>query len=160
NGGFDAVVGNPPWDMIRADTGPADERDRMRADATRLLRFTRDAGIYTAQSDGHANRYQLFVERAIALTRNGGRIGLVLPSGLLSDHGSASLRKPLLGRCDVDAIVGFDNRERIFPIHRSQRFVLLTASRGSPTRAIACRLGESSPAILEAVGDEPAATSP
>ena len=46
-----------------------------------MLRFTRDAGIYTAQSDGHANCYQLFVERAVALTRAGGRVGLVLPGG-------------------------------------------------------------------------------
>ena len=70
NGGFDAVLGNPPWDMIRADSHPA------RDDPGRVLRFTRDAGIYTAQSDGHANCYQLFGERAVALTRAGGRVGL------------------------------------------------------------------------------------
>ena len=81
--GFDAVIGNPPWDMIRADAGPADARGRVPVPTSgRLLRFTRDAGVYAAQSDGHANRYQLFVERAVALTRPGGRIGLVLPSGL------------------------------------------------------------------------------
>ena len=30
--GFDAVIGNPPWDMIRADAGPADARARARSD--------------------------------------------------------------------------------------------------------------------------------
>ena len=99
-----------------------------------MLRFTRDAGVYHAQSGGHANRYQLFVERAIALTRHGGRIGLVLPSGLATDHGSAPLRRLLLSRCDVDAIVGIDNHRGIFPIHRSVGFLLVTASPGSPTR--------------------------
>jgi len=39
------------------------------------------------------------------------------------------------------------------------RFVLVTASRGSPTRTIACRLGEHDPASLDAVGDEPADAS-
>jgi hypothetical protein len=158
NPGFDAVVGNPPWDMVRADVGSAAARSQSRADVASFLRFTREAGIYTAQSDGHANRYQLFVERAIDLTRDGGRVGLVLPSGLGSDRGSAPLRRRLLSRCDVDAIVGLDNHRGVFPIHRSVRFMLVTATAGSPTRAIACRLGESDAAALEAAGDEPAAS--
>src|SRR5262245_17561973 len=54
--GFDAVIGNPPWDMIRADAGSAEARSRARLDGAAVLRFTRQAGIYTAQSDGHANR--------------------------------------------------------------------------------------------------------
>jgi hypothetical protein len=157
--GFDAVIGNPPWDMIRADTGTADVRSRSREVIARLLRFTRDSGLYTAQSDGQANRYQLFLERAMSLTRAGGRIGLVLPSGLATDHGSARLRSRLLHRCDVDALVGFENQRGLFPIHRSVRFLLLTATAGAPTRAIACRLGERDPAALEEVGDEPAGTT-
>src|SRR5712692_7608911 len=158
--GFDAVIGNPPWDMIRADTGRTEARSRARSDMAPVLRFTRDAGIYTAQSDGHANRYQLFVERAIALARHGGRLGLVLPSGLATDHGSASLRRLLLSRCDVDAIVGMDNHRGLFPIHRSVRFLLVTASPGSPTRQIACRLGVDDATELESIGEEPPERSP
>jgi Eco57I restriction-modification methylase len=152
--GFDAVIGNPPWDMIRADAGEADVRSRARTTLAPLLRFTRDAGVYTAQSDGHANRYQVFVERAIALTRSGGRFGLVLPSGFAIDHGSASLRRFLLSRCDVDAIVGMDNHRGVFPIHRSVRFLLVTATAGSPSHRIALRLGIDDPAALEALEDE------
>jgi hypothetical protein len=157
--GFDAVIGNPPWDMLRADTGSADARVRSRSDVSAVLRFTRDAGIYTAQSDGHTNRYQLFVERAMALTKHGGRIGLVLPAGLAIDHGSGPLRRELLRTCAVDALVGFENHRGVFPIHRRVRFLLLTGSRGSPTRSIACRLGERDPASLETAGNEPADTS-
>ncbi|HMF96118.1 MAG TPA: N-6 DNA methylase [Vicinamibacterales bacterium] len=152
--GFDAVVGNPPWDMIRADAGEADARSRNRSALAPVLRFTRDAGVYTAQSDGHANRYQLFVERAIALTRPGGRFGLVLPSGLATDHGSAALRRFLLSRCDVDAIVGMDNHRGVFPIHRSVRFLLVTATSGSATGRIAYRLGIDDPAALDSLENE------
>jgi Eco57I restriction-modification methylase len=154
------VIGNPPWDMIRADTGATDTRSRARAAMAPVLRFTRDAGVYRAQSDGHANRYQLFVERAIALTRPGGRFGLVLPSGLATDHGSAALRRMLLSQCDVDAIVGMDNHRGVFPIHRSVRFLLVTATNASPAGPIACRLGVDDPSELDAVGDEPADVSP
>ena len=158
--GFDAVIGNPPWEMIRADSGEADARSLARHDAAPVIRFTRDAGMYTAQSDGHANRYQLFVERAVRLTRHGGQLGLVLPSGLITDHGSAPLRKMLLNRCNVDAIVAMDNHRGVFPIHRSVRFLLVTASPGSPTERIACRLGLDDPAELESIGEEPSDTSP
>jgi hypothetical protein len=158
-GGFDAVIGNPPWDMIRADAGSAEERSGARHEIAALLRFTRDAGIYQAQSNGHANRYQLFVERAVDLTRTGGRIGMVLPAGLATDHGSSALRMRLLTHCDVDAIVGIDNHRGIFPIHRSVRFLLVTASAGLPTREIACRMGLDDLADLEAIGEQPADTS-
>jgi hypothetical protein len=160
NAGFDAVIGNPPWDMIRADAGEDDVRARSRRDIAPMLRFARDAGIYTAQSSGHANRYQLFTERAIALARRGARIGLVLPWGLASDHGSTKLRRRLFNECDVDALVSIDNQRGVFPIHRSVRFLLLTATAGTPTRTIACRLGERDPTALERSGDEPSAHSP
>ena len=90
---------------------------------------------------GQNQSVQLFVERAIALTRRDGRLGLVLPSGLATDHGSAPLRRRLLSHCRVDAIVGMDNHRGVFPIHRSVRFLLLTASAGAATDQIACRLG-------------------
>ncbi len=149
--GFDAVLGNPPWDMIRADSGSADRRSRARSEEAGVLRFARDAGVYEASSTGHANRYQLFVERALALAKPGGRIGLVLPSGVASDHGSGPLRRLLFSRCRVETLVGFDNRLGVFPIHRSVRFVLLCGENGAPTARVACRLGETDPHALDAI---------
>jgi hypothetical protein len=153
--GFDAVIGNPPWDMIRGDSGTDEARERARLDGRALVRFSRESGAYFSQSDGHANRYQLFVERSIALTRAGGRLGLVLPWGLAADHGSAALRRLLFSRTHVEAVVGFDNRRGVFPIHRSTRFMLLTAQTGGPTTTTQCRLGEHDPIVLEALSDEP-----
>lgn len=150
--GFDAVIGNPPWDMIRADAGASDARADGRTDEACLTRFARDAGVYISSTSGHANRYQLFLERAMTLARPGGRIGLVLPAGLASDHGSAPLRRLLFSRCAVEALVGFDNRLGVFPIHRSVRFLLMTATSGTPTTRIACRLGETDPEGLAAAG--------
>jgi hypothetical protein len=49
----------------------------------------------------------------------------------------------------VDAVVGLDNHRGVFPIHRSMKFLLVTATNGSPTSSIACRLGELDPAALE-----------
>src|SRR5262249_39476295 len=144
--GFDAVTGNPPWEMMRADTGAQADRRRVRDEIATARRFARHAGTFSSQSDGHVNYYQLFVDRAIDLTRSGGRIGLVVPAGLAADHGGAGLRRKLLSRCDVDALVGVDNHRGIFPIHRSVRFLLMTATAGAPTRTIPCRFGVEAPA--------------
>ena len=147
--GFDAVLGNPPWEMLRGDTGADAARAGRRNDTAQLTRFVRQSGIYTACAEGHANQYQLFVERSIGLLRPGGRLGFVLPWGLASDHGSAALRRLLFERCSTDAIVGFENSAGIFPIHRGVRFLLLSSSRGSQTNQIRCRLGERDPAVLD-----------
>jgi len=140
--GFDAIIGNPPWDMVRGDWGPAAERARARVENDRLLRFTREAGVYDTRAEGHANRYQLFVERGVALLCHGGRLGLVLPGGWATDQGSASIRRLVFSQCAVDGLVGFENRKAIFPIHRSVRFLLLTATKGASTRRLGLRFGE------------------
>ena len=158
--GFDVVIGNPPWEMMRADVGVTDQRSRAREKIAPLLRFTRESGMYGARSDGHANRYQLFLERAMALTRPGGRLGLVLPSGFATDHGSARLRRLLMNTCDVDTLVGFDNRGGVFPIHRSVRFLLLTATAGQSTKEFACRLGEHDTAILDRLDEDVSPATP
>jgi hypothetical protein len=151
DGGFDAVVGNPPWEMLRADAPR--RKDHAAGSRSAMLRFTRDSGVYHAQSDGHANQYQLFVERALSLTRPGGRVALVLPSGLVHDHGCARLRHMLLEQGRVESILGFDNCAGIFPIHRSVRFVLLTAARGGQTARVRCRFGLHDPAMLDQLDD-------
>jgi hypothetical protein len=85
----------------------------------------------------------------VALAKPGGRIGLVLPSGIVADAGSAALRRLIFSRCAVERIVGFDNRAGTFPIHRSVKFVLLSAVAGHPTREVACRFGEADPSTLD-----------
>jgi hypothetical protein len=148
--GFDAVIGNPPWDMVRGDSGEAEARAGRRAYARRLTSFAREAGVYRIAMRSHVNRYQLFIERALHLTRAGGRIGLVLPSGFVTDAGVAPLRRHLFDHAEVDSVVGLDNRAGLFAIHRSLRFALVTCTAGRPTSAVACRFGISRADDLDA----------
>ena len=152
-GGFDAVIGNPPWDALRADTGTSEHRSRERASQQARLRFFRDAGVYRLQGDGHLNRYQLFLERAQQLTRPGGRIGLVLPSGFATDRGSGPLRRALLDQTTIDRLIGFTNREGIFPIHRDVKFLLLTATNTGATSRLGGTFGRTQPSWLEDLPD-------
>lgn len=148
DGGFDAVIGNPPWDMVRAD-GPTHRHD-ARTHTASLVRFVRESGTFEATPDGQVNRYQLFVDRALAITKPGGRLGLVLPSGAMADAGSAPLRQMLFSRARIERIVGFDNTAGTFPIHRSVRFVLMSGTAGERTQEMACRFGVREPSELDA----------
>ena len=152
NGGFDAVIGNPPWEMLRGDNGAEVARSRAREAAGRLTRFARSSGIYRSCGEGHANQYQLFVERSLQLAKRGGRVGLIVPWGLASDHGSASLRRRLFEECDTERLVGFENSAAIFPIHRGVRFLLLSTTTARPTRQTRCRFGLRDPVELERRG--------
>jgi len=153
-GGFDAVIGNPPWDMVRGDSGTGDARDERRRMARATTDFFRGSGGYVVEPGAHVNRYQLFLERSLQLLRDGGRLGLVLPAGVFSDTGSAALRRHLYDRARIDSIIGLDNRAGIFPIHRSVRFALVTASAGARTDRIATRFGLTNIDELESPAGE------
>lgn len=155
--GFDAVVANPPWDMIRDDGNGGSASTRTRDETAGIRTFVRSSGIYRAQGEGHQNLYQLFVERAFQLVRPGGRVGLVVPWGLAADQGCAPLRRLLFDRTRVDAWIGFENTSAIFPIHRSVRFLVTTATAGGRTESLPCRLGLRDPDELDASSASPGA---
>jgi hypothetical protein len=135
-GGFDAVIGNPPW-----------------AAAGGLTRFSRDSGCYRFQGHGHANLYQLFAERMLQLVADGGRVGVVLPAGVLTDNGCAALRRQLFDGCRLDAIVALDNRDGLFPIHRGVRFALITATTAGRTDALTLKTGVRDATLLDDIAD-------
>lgn len=77
-GGFDAVIGNPPYIFSR-ELISVEEREYFRAQ-------------YLAAEDKH-NTFVLFMIRLLALTRNGGRSGFIVPNSWLTVESCATLRK-------------------------------------------------------------------
>jgi hypothetical protein len=139
--GYDAILGNPPWEVLRDDIGDGGRDVPPVRRGAALTRFTRDSGVYHSQGGGHANLYQLFVERALALVRRGGRVGLVVPSGLATDHGCAGLRRRLLDSTAIDSFVSVENRDALFPIHRGLKFLIVTTTAAGRTPSVPCRFG-------------------
>jgi hypothetical protein len=143
NPGFDAILGNPPWEVLRGDAGDAETRAAARKASGSLTAFSRGSALYRLQGTGHANLYQMFVERALTLLRRGGRCGLVLPSGIAADHGCGRLRRHLLDATSIDSWVVVENRAGLFPIHRGLKFVLVTLSNTGSTTTVPVRAGVS-----------------
>lgn len=121
--GFDAVIGNPPWEMVRRDK----RSGRRGSGRDPLVGFIRESGLFPLCRTGHVNLYQPFVDRALQLLKSDGRLGLVLPWGFAVDDGAADLRRTLIETGALDTIIGFDNARGLFPIHRGLRFAIIVA---------------------------------
>ena len=138
--GFDAVIGNPPWDIIKPqsrwffiaydpafwDLGKQQAIKRIKLlckdeninaeweDYQRthkfLSKYYKGGDYYSLQFRGDINLYKLFSEQAFGLVRKGGYWGFVLPSGIYTDLGSYKLRKYLFDNSDIDYLYCFENR--------------------------------------------------
>ncbi|MFO1482385.1 MAG: hypothetical protein U1F71_03380 [Verrucomicrobiaceae bacterium] len=109
---------------------------RWRPKRKSLASFADPAHPFRHQGSADINTYKLFTEQAHGLLRTGGRLGFILPSGLYSDKGSAGLRTLFLDHCRWEWCFGFENREGIFDIHRSFKFIALLVEKGGTTAAI------------------------
>ena len=160
-GGFDAVIGNPPWDRMKLEQvewfaarraeiahapRAADRRrmiaaleragDPLAADHARAseraaaaARTARKGGDYPLLSGGDTNLYSLFVERAMALAKPEGRVGLIVPSGIASDKTAARFFRGVATEGRLQALYDFENKKVFFPeVHASFKFCVFIAS--------------------------------
>ena len=144
---YTSYAGNPFGDPARTDKsqarfsiakGRANETfhgdwRRIRARGTG---FVDPAHPYRYQGSADLNLYKLFLEKAHALLGPQGRLGFLVPSGLYSDHGTQALRSLFLGDCRWEWLFGVENRDAIFPIHRSYKFNPIIVQKGGKTEAI------------------------
>jgi len=70
------------------------------ADATHPFRL---------QGSADLNSYKMFCEFFWTLLRLGGRLGMILPTGIYSDFGTKDLRQELLERGRIDILYAFQN---------------------------------------------------
>ncbi|MGI8810546.1 MAG: Eco57I restriction-modification methylase domain-containing protein [Acidimicrobiales bacterium] len=107
-----------------------------------LKAFIKTSGVYRMLGvKGTFNLYRAFLERELALLSPRGRLGLTIDAGLVGDAGTQYHRRELLDACVIDRFVLVDNVNGIFPIHRSEQFVLLVAGRGGCTDPLPFSVG-------------------
>ncbi len=110
--------------------------ERWRAQRARELATCDREHPFHHQGSADLNTYKMFVELGHALLRPGGQLGMIVPSGLYTDKGSAELRALLLRRCRWRWLYGFENRAGIFAIHRNFKFCIIIAQKHGRTDAI------------------------
>jgi hypothetical protein len=167
-GGFDVVLGNPPWERIKlqeaewfAELRPdiakaknAAERKRMIEallkddptlhqdflDARRVAEgesvLVRETGRYPLCGRGDINTYSVFAEMARSLMGRRGRVGMVLPSGLATDHTTAPFFADLVESGDLLSLFELENWGFFGAGHGHMlRFGLTTFAKNRPAGA-------------------------
>jgi hypothetical protein len=104
-GGFDVVVGNPPW--VRAEELPLAMRRHLRS-RYRWWSGARRGGGYGHQPDLSV----AFLERASELVAANGTIGFVLPAKLATAAYAATARSVVAERMTVHAVADLGNDPR------------------------------------------------
>jgi len=95
------------------------------------------------QGEGKPYTYKLFLELGYALLRDGGEMGLIVPSGIYTDKGATALRRLFLSRCNWRWLFVFENREGIFDAVDSRfKFCPVIVQKGGRTDAIQTRFME------------------
>jgi N-6 DNA Methylase/TaqI-like C-terminal specificity domain len=89
-GGFDAVIGNPPYVLIAEDD-----------DKKYLQRHYKRAAV------GKPDLYRYFVEKSHELVKNGGWFGFIIPNTILTIPAGRELRMELLTTWGLSQIVNF-----------------------------------------------------
>jgi len=140
NGGFDVLVGNPPWEQLVVDELkwwtlrspgliglPRGKRDealmRLREsrkdlvvdlegeiERTAWTRSVVSSGPYPGIGSSHVDLFQAFSWRNVQLARVAGRVGVVLPRGALNGSSATEWRKWVFERACFDDICLLANR--------------------------------------------------
>ncbi|HEY1349771.1 MAG TPA: DNA methyltransferase [Ktedonobacteraceae bacterium] len=114
-GGFDVVLGNPPY-----------------------IEYQRVRQLYTL--DGYATResgnlFALTIERSAQLLAPGGRFGMIVPSSATCTDGYQSLQRLLLSQQELHIASFSDQRGRLFELSHPRLCIILYAKPTAPAAA-------------------------
>lgn len=87
--------------------------------------------IFKYQGVGDLNKYKLFSEISYSLIKDGGRLGFITPSNIYSDKGTEDIRRKFINESQWEWIFSFENKNKIFNIHRSFKFCIMIINKVS-----------------------------
>jgi hypothetical protein len=123
-GGFDAIVGNPPYiSMLLLDKNQS-------AGAKEYWKRSYSSAF------GAFDIYILFLERAVRLIRNGGFVSYIVPNKFLAAEYAVEFRKWLLDNCQFISLLDF-SRVKVWPVSVYPVIPVLRKAAFDPKQTIA-----------------------
>lgn len=114
-GGFDAIVGNPPYIRIQNMVKYAPEE---------VGYYKSDFSPFTCGKNNNFDKYYLFVERSLSLLNPSGRLGYIVPHKFFTIKAGVCLRKLIASNKYLSEIIHF-GVQQIFRGRRTYTCILI-----------------------------------
>jgi Alw26I/Eco31I/Esp3I family type II restriction m6 adenine DNA methyltransferase len=130
-GGFDAVIANPPYDVLEKERSEASwPHDLFREYLDKTERLN-------AAKGGKLNLFRFFLIQALQLSKIDGQIGMIVPMAILADISCKDTRMAFLNATDsleIDAFPQKDNRNNRIFYEAKLSTTILTCQKKQETR--------------------------
>ena len=156
HGGFDVIVGNPPYIRIQNMTGYSPEEAAF---------YQRPTSPYTTARQDNFDKYALFFERALTLMQPDGRLGFITPHKFMTIQAGRALRRLLTVGQLVEEVVHFGVKQVFGRAASNYTCILVLDRSGNEAVRVeqvasleAWRYGEPSPVTeipAASLGEEP-----
>lgn len=123
-GGFDVIVGNPPYIRIQNMTGYSPEEAAF---------YQRPASPYSTAHQDNFDKYALFFERALILLRPTGRLGFISPHKFMTIQAGRALRHLLTVGQLLEEVVHFGVKQVFGRAASNYTCILILDRRGRDT---------------------------
>ena len=128
--GFDAVIGNPPYDVLASE--------ELGYDVSADLEFYESVPTLAPAIRGKKNLYKLFICRGAELMSSSGAFAFIVPMALLGDDQAGGVRRLLLEETCIIAIEAFpqkdDPHNRVFPEAKLATTIFVTHAQSQNRR--------------------------
>ncbi|MBS0225745.1 MAG: Eco57I restriction-modification methylase domain-containing protein [Proteobacteria bacterium] len=126
-GGFDVIVGNPPYIRIQ----------NMQAYSPEEAAFYQNAASpYTTAQQDNFDKYALFIERSLSLVRPDGRLGFIIPHKFMTIQAGRALRRLVTVGHVLEEIVHFGVQQVFGRQAANYTCLLILDRRGRPEVAV------------------------
>jgi hypothetical protein len=160
DGGFDIVIGNPPWEKVKFDekdffpkfkrnyrtlsnSKKAEvvkkllERDDVQFEYKTRKEMFDISNSYLTQNFplnrgvGDSNLFRFFVEKNLGILKSNASLTYILPSALFQDDGSIKLRTHILENYKLNYFFSFENRLPVFKdVDSRYKFAIIQIENG------------------------------
>jgi len=141
--GFDAVIGNPPWEKVklsRHEFLKSDGRERhygahiQEFDERRFVTERDEVTSYSRKllarypelGCGEPDLYIAFTDLFFELCKGGGIVSALVPGGLIRSHGTKAVRQKIFDASHTLSLSIVDNRARFFAIDTRFKFLIIS----------------------------------
>lgn len=107
NGGFDIVIGNPPYGLLNKKQN---QNESIKANKFEL-NYYKQCDIYKPAKGGMINIFRLFICKSYDVLRKDGHLSLIFPMAFMCDLSSAKLREFVLKENKIDYLEAFPERD-------------------------------------------------